>query len=75
LYVSFGFLTDGPTITLIYAAQFAAILGAHLLAVLLVLKLTAREGVVRASAYLPMTGLMVAYTILGLWLMSTIRGA
>lgn len=74
LYVSFGFLTDGPSITLIYAAQFAAILGAHLLAVLLVLKLAAREGAVRASAHLPMTALMVAYTVLGLWLISTARG-
>lgn len=74
LYVSFGFLTDGPSITLIYAAQFAAILGAHLLAVLLGLRLSAREGVVPAAAHLPMTALMVAYTILGLWLMSTARG-
>jgi hypothetical protein len=75
LYVSFGFLTDGGSITLIYAAQFAAILGAHLLAIMLSLKLSAREGVVRAAAHLPMTTLMVAYTILGLWLMSTARGA
>jgi hypothetical protein len=33
-YVSFGFLTDSRVMPLIYALQFAAILGAHLLAVM-----------------------------------------
>jgi hypothetical protein len=75
LYVSFGFLADGSSVTMVYAAQFAAILGAHLLAVILVLKVTVRNGVTSAMAHLPMTALMVGYTILGLWLMSTARGA
>ena len=75
LYVSFGFLTDGSSITLIYCVQFAAILGAHLLAVMLALKFTAQDGAVRPIAHLPMTALMMAYTVLGLWLMSTVRGA
>ena len=74
-YVSFGFLTQGETMGMIYAAQFAAILGAHLLAVVLTLQISARNGAVRAIAHLPMTALMVAYTILGLWLLSTARGA
>lgn len=74
-YVSFGFLTDTPSITLIYASQFAAILGAHLLAVVLALKVTARHEGTSSFAHLPMTGLMVTYTILGLWLLSTARGA
>lgn len=74
-YVSFGFLTQGETMGMIYAAQFAAILGAHLLAVMLILQISARSGAVRAIAHLPMTILMVAYTILGLWLLSTARGA
>jgi len=69
-YVSFGFLTDQRVMPLIYGAQFAAILGAHLLAVLLVLRLA---GPVRALAHLPLTGLMVGYTVLGLWLLSTAR--
>jgi hypothetical protein len=69
-YVSFGFLTDAPTMALIYAAQFAAILGAHLLAVLLSLKLA---GETRGLAHLPMTIVMVLYTLLGLWLLSTAR--
>lgn len=70
-YVSYGFLADPDVMPLIYGAQFAAILGAHLLAVVLGLKL-AGEGA-RAVAHLPMTVLMVAYTVLGLWLLSTAR--
>ncbi len=70
-FVSFGFLTDPRVMPLIYAAQFASILGAHLLAVVLGLKL-AMQGT-RPLAHLPMTGLMVLYTVLGLWLLSTAR--
>lgn len=70
-YVSFGFLTDSRIMPLIYAAQFAAILGAHILAVLLALRLVGPE--TRATAHLPMTALMVGYTVLGLWLLSTAR--
>lgn len=70
-YVSFGFLTDPAVMPLIYGLQFAFILGAHLLAVLLGLKLAGQGS--RPAAHLPMTVLMVAYTILGLWLLSTAR--
>jgi hypothetical protein len=70
-YVSYGFLTDPRVMPLIYGAQFAAILGAHLLAVVLGLKLAGQGA--RAVAHLPMTVLMVAYTVLGLWLLSTAR--
>lgn len=70
-FVSFGFLTDPGVMPMIYAAQFAAILGAHLLAVLLGLKLAGQGA--RAVAHLPMTALMVGYTVLGLWLLSTAR--
>ncbi|MDO8883571.1 hypothetical protein [Pseudotabrizicola sp.] len=69
-YVSFGFLTDRTVMPIMYAVQFAAILGAHLLAVLLTLRLA---GPTRAVAHLPMTALMVGYTVLGLWLLSTAR--
>ncbi|MFN3723741.1 MAG: hypothetical protein ACK4VZ_11905 [Paracoccaceae bacterium] len=69
-YVSFGFLTDQTVMPLIYAAQFAAILAAHLLAVLLTLRLS---GPTRVLAHLPVTTLMVGYTVLGLWLLSTAR--
>jgi hypothetical protein len=70
-YVSMGFLTDPAVMPLIYALQFAAILGAHLLAVVLGLKLAGQGA--RPLAHLPMTALMVAYTVLGLWLLSTAR--
>lgn len=71
-YVSFGFLTDPRIMPLIYAFQFTAILAAHLLAVVLALRL-AGGGAARLRAHLPLTGLMVLYTILGLWLLSTAR--
>lgn len=72
-YVSFGFLTDPQIMPLIYGAQFTAILGAHLLAVFLSLKLVGAG--MRAAAHLPLTALMVGYTVLGLWLLSTARAA
>ena len=70
-YVSYGFLGVGAVMMAIYAAQFAAVLGAHVLAVLLSLRLA---GTGRAVAHLPLTALMVGYTVLGLWLLSTARG-
>jgi hypothetical protein len=72
-WVSFGFLSDLRVVTLIWNVQFAAILGAHLLAVILALHLAGRGAALRA--HLPMTALMVGYTVLGLWLLSTPVGA
>lgn len=71
-YISLGFLADPAAIFAIYAVQFVAILGAHLLAVVLVLKLVGPH--TRAAAHAPMTALMVGYTVFGLWLLSTARG-
>lgn len=71
-YVSFGFLSVPAVMQAVYAVQFAAILGAHLLAVVLTLKLAG--GGLRAWGHLPMTALMTGYTVFGLWLMSTARG-
>lgn len=70
-FVSFGFLTDTRIMPFLYALQFGAILLAHLLAVYLSLRLVGPG--MRAVAHLPMTALMVGYTILGLWLLSTAR--
>lgn len=70
-FVSFGFLTSPTVMPAIYGTQFAAILLAHLLAVFLTLKLAGRD--TTALSHLPMTALMVAYTTLGLWLLSTAR--
>jgi hypothetical protein len=71
-WVSFGFLaTRGGTLT-IWIAQFATILAAHLLAVLLGLRIAGRfEGGDRLKTHLPTTLLMVGYTIFGLWLLSS----
>lgn len=71
-YVSFGFLSDAASMTLVWNAQFAAILGAHLLAVILGLRLA---GSAPRAAHLPVTALMVGYTVLGLWLLSSPTGA
>lgn len=73
-FVGFGFLTDQAAMTAIWNSQFALILGAHLLALLLALHLSARVGDTRAIAHLPMTALMVGYTVFGLWLLSSPRG-
>ena len=72
-FVSFGFLTDPASMTAIWNAQFAAILGAHVLAVVLAFRL-AGPGV-RGMAHMPLTALMVGYTVLGLWLLSSATGA
>lgn len=70
-FVSYGFLSTATGMTTIYALQFAWVLGAHLLALFLSLRLAGRG--VSAAAHLPMTLLMVVYTLLGLWLLSTAR--
>ncbi|MGQ0565008.1 MAG: hypothetical protein ACT4OK_08045 [Gemmobacter sp.] len=72
-FVSMGFLADHAAMTAVWNAQFAAILCAHVLAVVLAFRL-AGPGV-RAAAHLPLTVLMVGYTVLGLWLLSSPAGA
>lgn len=75
-WVSFGFLSDRRAVLAIWNAQFAMILGAHLLAVILGLRIAARaEEAPRPAAHLPMTALMVGYTVLGLWLLAAPTGA
>jgi hypothetical protein len=71
-WVSFAFLSDRARVTAVWNAQFALILGAHLLAVVLSIRLAAGAP---ARAHLPMTALMVLYTVFGLWLLSTPTGA
>ncbi|MFN3970085.1 MAG: hypothetical protein ACK4L4_01755 [Gemmobacter sp.] len=71
-YVGFGMLADPAAMTAVWNAQFAAILGAHLLAVVLALHLAGRG--VRAVAHLPLTVLMTGYTVLGLWLLASPTG-
>jgi hypothetical protein len=71
-YVSMGFLTDRSMMTLIWNTQFALILGAHILAVILALRLTPAG--VQARVHFPLTALMVGYTVLGLWLLASPSG-
>jgi hypothetical protein len=67
-WVSFGFLSDHASVARIWDAQFALILGGHLVAVVLGIR---RAFPAPLRAHLPMTALMVGYTVLGLWLLST----
>jgi hypothetical protein len=71
-YVSMGFLTDRWAMTLVWNTQFTLILGAHILAVILALRLSP-EGM-QARVHFPLTALMVAYTVLGLWLLASPGG-
>lgn len=69
--VSFGFLMTREGVQAVWMAQFLTILGAHLLAVLLNFRLLdGVPGGQRLGAHLPMTVLMVGYTVFGLWLLS-----
>lgn len=71
-WVSFGFLATRDGTLGIWIAQFATILAAHLLAVLLGLRIAGRvAGGERLKTHLPMSLLMVGYTIFGLWLLSS----
>ena len=72
---SFGFLTDRFWVQVIWGSQVAIILAAHVLAVLLSLRLLQRSDLrLSRRVHLPVTVLMVAYTVLGLWLLSTPTG-
>ncbi|WP_160169202.1 hypothetical protein [Allgaiera indica] len=65
-WASFGFLSDPHDVMLIWSAQVALIVVAHVLAVLLTLRLV--PGGLRT--HLPVGVLMVGYTIFGLWLLA-----
>lgn len=69
-WVSFGFLADRAVVSRIWNVQFAVILGAHVLAVLIALVRDRNDAGHSGVGHLPMTALMVAYTVLGLWLLS-----
>jgi hypothetical protein len=74
MHVRTSFLADHESIYVIWNVQVAAIVLAHVAAVLVAHVLALRRhGSARTAlvSQLPMTGLMVGYTILGLWLLST----
>ncbi|WP_347311203.1 hypothetical protein [Defluviimonas sp. SAOS-178_SWC] len=75
-WVSFGFLNERGGVMAVWLIQFAVILTAHVLAVLLSYRLSENiDGAQTFRAHLPMTLLMVAYTVFGLWLLSAPVGA
>lgn len=71
-FVSMGFLSDQRVIWTIWNLQFLLILIAHCLAVILALRLSPPKQ--RAIAHLPLTVVMVLYTIFGLWLLASPTG-
>jgi hypothetical protein len=71
-WITFGFLADRHQVLMIWNAQFALVLGAHVLALVLSIRAAPDWP---WKAHLPMTGLMVALTTLGLWLLSSPTGA
>jgi hypothetical protein len=74
LVVSFGIVSGSASAWILWNVQAAVIVTGHVLAVLVAHMLAARlhpDGRGALLSQLPLTVLMVAYTILGLWLMST----
>ena len=74
LHVTASFLTHHASVELIWYAQTAAIVVAHVAAVVVLHGLAGepRGGrIVTIRSEIPLTGLMIAYTLFGLWLLST----
>ena len=74
LHVTASFLTHHASVELIWYAQTAAIVAAHVAAVVVLHALSGdvREGrMATVRAELPLTVLMIGYTLFGLWLLST----
>ena len=74
LHVTASFLTHHASVELIWYAQTAAIVAAHVAAVVVLHALAGepREGRMAAvRGELPLTVLMIGYTLFGLWLLST----
>ena len=74
LHVTASFLTHHASVELIWYAQTAAIVAAHVAAVVVLHGLAGESRDGRAAAIrgeLPLTVLMIGYTLFGLWLLST----
>lgn len=77
-HVSAGFLNTPGPVKLIWMSQAAAVVAGHVIAILLAHALAMRAGEGRQRAVLgqiPLALFMVAYTVFGLWLLATPRGA
>jgi len=78
LTISAGFLNTPGPVKLIWMTQAGAVVVGHVIAILLAHALAMRLGEGRRRAVLgqiPLALFMVAYTIFGLWLLATPRGA
>ncbi len=74
LHVHASFLTHHHSVEMIWYAQVAGIVSAHILAVVIGHALVVQQGQSRKTVLLgqvPATVLMVAYTVFGLWLLSS----
>ena len=74
LHVTASFLTHHASVELIWYAQTAAIVAAHVAAVVILHGLAGESRGGRMAAIrseVPLTALMIGYTLLGLWLLST----
>ncbi len=75
-FVSFGFLGDRRTVLALWNLQVALVLGAHLMAIALAIRLAGPGRSTRdRAAHAPVVALMTLYTALGLWLLSAATGA
>ncbi|MCL5777780.1 hypothetical protein M1105_12380 [Limibaculum sp. FT325] len=77
-FVTTSFLNRIETVGLIWNAQAAVIVGGHIWAVILAHAIATRlwgEGRAAALSQVPLAGLMVLYTLFGLWLLATPVGA
>lgn len=78
LTISAGFLNTPGPVKLIWMTQAGAVVAGHVIAILLAHALAMRAGEGRRRAVLgqvPLALFMVAYTVFGLWLLATPRGA
>ena len=76
-YVSAGLVMGADAAWILWNVQVAAIVGGHVIAVVLAHVLAARlypDPRASVRAQLPLTILMIAYTVFGLWLLSTPTG-
>ena len=73
-HVTASFLTHHASVEAIWYAQVSAIVAAHVIAVVVLHALAGGSASARRAqllSQLPLTALMIAYTLFGLWLLST----
>ncbi len=74
-WVSFAFLTRPETVRMIWNVQFALVVGAHVIAIMLAQRINGPDrNPQNPLAHLPMAVLMIAFTVFGLWLLTTATG-